>query len=314
MMKRWIKTMLFSLFTLSLLGGVSFLAPVAAQANFWEALQQGTESIAPHLDAPSTALQVQDTAAWVVQKVVDVLFPVILIVGVLVAMFGLYQILTSSDEGKLKSWMHMMIYGVVGILIMYSAKYLTGVVFSDVFKGGVGEAMTTVEWIQMLYDKIAFPFIKIAIYLSLGVLVILMMVRVFSYITAQDDSTKKKAIGVITRTTVGMIFITAAKQIVEAVYGKQETVLNKAATSLDQIGTQILNPKEIPILFTVLNWALGLISFVLLIMILMQTYKMLTKPDDADTFKSLKKTIMYALWGMILIGSAYLLSNLLILN
>lgn len=88
--------------------------------------------------------------------------------------------------------MHMMIYGVIGILIMYSAKYLTGVVFSDVFKGGVGEAMTTVEWIQMLYDKIAFPFIKIAIYLSLGVLVILMMVRVFSYITAQDDSTKKK--------------------------------------------------------------------------------------------------------------------------
>ncbi len=289
MMKRWIKTMLFSLFTLSLLGGVSFLAPVAAQANFWEALQQGTESIAPHLDAPSTALQVQDTAAWVVQKVVDVLFPVILIVGVLVAMFGLYQILTSSDEGKLKSWMHMMIYGVIGILIMYSAKYLTGVVFSDVFKGGVGEAMTTVQWIQMLYDKIAFPFIKIAIYLSLGVLVILMMVRVFSYITAQDDSTKKKAIGVITWTTVGMIFITAAKQIVEAVYGKQETVLNQAATSLDQIGTQILNPKEIPILFTVLNWALGLISFVLLIMILMQTYKMLTKPDDAETFKSLKK-------------------------
>ena len=46
----------------------------------------------------------------------------------------------------------------------------------------------------------------------------------------------------------------------------------------------------------------------------MQTYKMLTKPDDADTFKSLKKTIVYALGGLILIGSAYLLSNLFILN
>lgn len=295
-------------------GMVSSLAPVSAQANFWKALEQGTESIASHLDAPSTALQVQDTAAWVIQKVIDVLFPVILIVGVLVAMIGLYQILTSSDDGKLKGWMNMMLYGVIGILIMYSAKYLTGVVFSDVFKGWVGEAMTTMQWIQMLYDKIAFPFIKIAIYLSLGVLVILMMVRVFTYITAQDDSTKKKAMGVITWTTVGMLFITAAKQIVEAVYGKQETVLNQTASSLDQIGTQILNPKEIPIFFTIMNWALGLISFVLLVMILLQTYKMLTNPDDAETFKSLKKTIVYALGGLVLIGSAYLLSNLFILN
>lgn len=131
--------------------------------------------------------------------------------------------------------MNMITYGVLGILIMYSAKYLTGVIFSDLFKGGVGEVMTTVQWIQTLYDKIAFPFIKIATYLSLGILVILMMMRVLRYITAQDDGVKKKAMGVITRTTVGMIFITAAKQIVEAVYGKQEEVLNQAATSLDQI-------------------------------------------------------------------------------
>jgi hypothetical protein len=52
-----------------------------------------------------------------------------------------------------------------------------------------------------------------------------MMTRVFTYITAQDDGTKKKAMGVITRTTVGMLFIIAAKQIVEAVYGKQDAVL-----------------------------------------------------------------------------------------
>jgi hypothetical protein len=39
----------------------------------------------------------------------------------------------------------------------------------------------------------AYPFLKIAIYLSLGILVVLMIVRVFTYITAQDDSTKKKS-------------------------------------------------------------------------------------------------------------------------
>jgi len=44
-----------------------------------------------------------------------------------------------------------------------------------------------------------------------------------------------------------------------------------------------------------------LVSFVLLAIILYQTYKMLIKPDDAATFSSLKKTILYALGGLLLI-------------
>lgn len=293
--------------------------PVMAQStdannNFSTSLERWVESIREHLDSP-----IEDTLVWwkmasLITKVINVLFPVIVIVGVLVAMIGLYQILTSSDSGKLKEGINIMVYGAIAIIIMYSAKYLSWVIFSDLFKSWVGEAMTTVDWISILYDKVWFPFIKIAVYLSLGFLVILMMTRVFTYITAQDDGTKKKAMGVITWTTVGMLFIIAAKQIVEAVYGKQDTVMKTWTSNLSQIGTQILNPKEIPLFFTVMNWALGLVAFVLLVLILLQTYKMLTKPDDAETFKSLKKTIIYALWGILLIGSAYLIANLLIFN
>lgn len=302
-----------------LLGGMSFVLPVSAQSieannNFSTALEQSVESIASHLDKPDTSVSTDKKVQFLIKKTIDILFPVIIIIGVLVAMIGLYQVLTSSDTGKLKEGINMMIYGAVAIVIMFSAKYLSWVIFTDLFKGGSGEAMTTVDWISVLYDKIWFPFIKIAVYLSLGFLVILMMVRVFTYITAQDDGTKKKAMGVITWTTIGMLFIIAAKQIVEAVYGKQETVLKGGSTNLSQIGSQILNPKEIPIFFTIMNRALGLVAFVLLVMILLQTYKMLTKPDDAETFKSLKKTIIYALGGILLIGSAYLISNLLIFN
>ena len=57
----------------------------------------------------------------------------------------------------------MMFYGVIGIIIMFSAKYLTTVIFSDIFLGGVGEAMTTTDWINKLYNNIVFPFIKVSI-------------------------------------------------------------------------------------------------------------------------------------------------------
>ncbi len=295
-------------------GAFSGQAVNAQWGNFSQGLSQGVESIREHLDTPDTSILMKSKAAAIIKKVVDVLFPVILIAGVLIAMIGLYQVLVSGDAAKVKEWSTMMFYGVIGIIIMFSAKYLTTVIFSDIFLGGVGEAMTTTDWINKLYNNIVFPFIKIAIYLSLGFLVIMMMIRVFTYITAQDDGTKKKALGVITWTTIGMLFIIAAKQIVEAVYGKQETVLKTWVQNLSGIGTQILNPKEIPILFTVINRSLALVSLVLLVMIILQTYKMLTKPDDAATFWSLKKTIIYALWGLLLIGSAYLLSNLFILN
>lgn len=92
--------------------------------------------------------------ASLITKVIKVLFPVIVIVGVLVAMIGLYQILTSSDSSKLKEGISMMIYGTIAIIIMFSAKYLSWVIFSDLFKSGVGEAMTTIDWISVLYDKI----------------------------------------------------------------------------------------------------------------------------------------------------------------
>lgn len=82
-----------------------------------------------------------------------------------------------------------------------------------------------VNLISNIYNKMLYPFLKLAIYFSLGVLVIIMMSRVFTYITSQDDGVKKKALGVVTWSTVGMLIITGAKQIVEAVYGKQDTVL-----------------------------------------------------------------------------------------
>jgi hypothetical protein len=147
----------------------------------------------------------------------------------------------------------------------------------------------------------------------LGILVVLMIVRVFTYITAQDDSTKKKSMWVIAWTTIGMLLITWAKQIVEAVYWQASQVNQGNKTNLRSIGTKMLDPEDLPILYNVINWALWLAAFALLVMIIFQTYKLLTKPDDASTFTSLKKTIIYALWGVLLIGAAYLLANLFII-
>lgn len=287
----------------------------SSEANFSTSIEKSTTSIAKHLDAGPTELNTEkQTFGRVADKVISVVFPVLIVVGVLVAMIGLYSLLTNPD--KIKDGMNMILYGVIGILLLYSARYLSTVIFADLWmQAWSTETPSMVNLISNIYNKMLYPFLKLAIYFSLGVLVIIMMSRVFTYITSQDDGVKKKALGVVTWSTVGMLIITGAKQIVEAVYGKQDTVLKwNPAQTLSEIGTTVLNPKSIPIIFSVINWALGIISLVLLILIIWQTYQMLTKPDDESTFKSLKQTIIYALWGLILIGAAYLLANLLIIN
>ena len=299
-------------FWIGLFGNVFNLA---SANNFNDAMWKSVDMLTKQnrLDALVINEDDGEKAEEIIERIVEVFFSVMVVAGVLVAMVGFYQVLTSGDESQIKTWTNTIIYGVIWILIMFAAKYLTGVIFDWIFAWWTWKEVTTVEMIRKIYWEMVYPFLKIAIYLSLGVLVILMIVRVFTYITAQDDSTKKKSMWVIIWTVVGMLLITWAKQVVEAVYWKQEKVLSTGVDNLSWIGTRFLDPEDIPILYNVINWALWLVAFALLVIIIIQTYKILTKPDDAATFTSLKKTIIYALAWVLLIGAAYLLSNLFII-
>lgn len=315
MVKKLVQYVLVLMMGIMPFAGIFATESKSVTNNFSTSIDKATESIQDKLDVAPTDTDMKSGAVnRMIQKVIDVVFPVFVVIGLLVAMFGLYTVL--SDASKTKEGMMTIAYWIIWILILFSAKYLSSVIFATLWSGGqiADRAPTAATLISNIYTMMVYPFLKLAIYFSLGILVLIMMARVFTYITAQDDSVRKKATGVITWSAVGMIIITGAKQIVEAIYGTQEKVLASNATTLSDIGSRILDPRSIPIIFQVLNWALALISFVLLVMIVFQTYKMLTKPDDESTFKSLKSTIIYAVIGLLLIWAAYLIANLLIIT
>jgi hypothetical protein len=87
-----------------------------------------------------------------------------------------------------------------------------------------------------LYDKIAYPFIKFAIYLVLGAMFVILLTRVMSFLFGTDADAKKKAGTLIGRNIIGMLVIIGAKQIVEAVYGKYTAVV-KDISNLGEIGS-----------------------------------------------------------------------------
>lgn len=319
--KMFTKSMLI-LLVVPLLVTLFGVLPVQAQeltegGRYQEILDQSTKSISKHIDASPTDFSHEWVVGFLVKKIIDVLFPVIVILGVLVAIIGFYKYFSSSDPKALTTAVSMIVGWVVWILLMFSASYISKVIFNDIFLSGLAEkeAISALTVVTKLYDLVVFPFIKIAIYLALWILVVLMIARVISYILSTDEAAKKKSIGVVIWTAVGMFFIIASKQIVEAIYGKQEQVLTTSwANNLWDIGSTILQEGNIPIFYQIINWALALVSFVILLMIMIQTFKLIAKPDDSATLTSLKKTILYSLIGILVIWAAYILANLLVPN
>jgi hypothetical protein len=89
----------------------------------------------------------------------------------------------------------LIIYGVIGILIMVAAKFLGNTLVSNVITQNLqdGVGLKGVLVAESLYKNIFMPFIKIAAYLSSGILFFMMVSRVFTFLTSSDESTRKKA-------------------------------------------------------------------------------------------------------------------------
>jgi len=143
---------------------------------------------------------------------------------------------------------------------------------------------------------------------------VILVTRVITFLFGSDTDAQKKAGTLIGRNVISMIIIIGAKQIVEAIYGKQSAVTSPNATNLGEIGSGILENKNIPILYQVINYALGIASLVILVIIIVQTVKLLMKPDDPAQVKNIKNSLLYMFIGILILGAGYLIVNFAIIN
>ena len=143
---------------------------------------------------------------------------------------------------------------------------------------------------------------------------VILVSRVITFLFGSDTDAQKKAGTLIGWNVISMLVIIGAKQIVEAIYGKQLAVTSQNATNLGEIGSGILANKNIPILYQIINYALGIASLVILVIIIIQTVKLLMKPDDPAQVKSIKNSLLYMFIGILVIGAGYLIVNFAIFN
>lgn len=285
--------------------------------RFDSSMDRAIDPIKEHLDAatPGSTLWWWDSIrSFVFEKIINVITPLVIIVGILIGMIWAYKLFFSSSAEETTKWVQLIAYWILWIIIILSARYIWSVIFEDLFQFWNATGINWVDLAMQLYEKIAYPFIKIIVYLALGALFLVLAWKTFSFITSGDGSAQKKAWTMIAWSTVSMLIIIWAKQIVEAVYGKQAQVMNESAQTLWEIWSWILADKSIPILYSVINRVMWLTSLIVLIIILVQTFEILMNPDKADNRQRIWKSIIYIFIGILIIWAGYLITNFLIIN
>jgi len=295
----------------------SFSIAFASPWRFSYSLDTAISPIHQRLDSFT-----QNTEWWwntfvdFVFKIIDnIIIPIAISIWVVIGLIWAYKLLFSSDEKQVGTGLKMVIFWIIWIIIMVSAKYIWSVLFNDLFSSwDISQNINWIELSEKIYNQIAYPFIKIAIYLALSVIFIILVWKSISLVTKSDWTSQKKALGMIWRCAVSMLLVIWAKSIVEAIYWKQNEVFNNTATDLWQIWSWILADKNIPIVYNVISRALSAISLVILILLIIQWFKILISPSKAENFQKLWKHLLFTVIGLFVIWIVYLLTNALILN
>lgn len=239
-----------------------------------------------------------------------------------VAFVWWYKIMASSKDDSTKDWIRLVIFWIVGVIIMVSARFIAGAlvwdnwVISEEFTNILGEENGP-SWVQIaanLYEKVLYPFIKLLLYFVIWILFFMMAAKVIKFATSTDDSTKKKSLWVILWSVIWIFVVMWSKQIVEAIMWNQERVLNDAASQISDMWNPILEFGKIQLISQIVNWVMGLTMLIILVLIIIQWYKMFAKPDDPKNRESLKKTLLYVIIWVLVIGASYVISNVLVVN
>ena len=266
---------------------------------------------------------------FIVDIAVNIIIPIMTFVGIIVSILGFYSLMISdSEEETNKAWKYI-VFGVIGIIIMISAWYITETLF--------GVSGTWASWVLdfsnfstqldgaplagQIYAGIIYPFLKIFMFVVIGVLFILVMINAFKYLFSGEEGIEKKALSILIYSVIGIFVILLAKEIVEFIYGSFDTVIDSVWESegLIDVGEPLFSggldvAANFEMLRSIINRVLGAATFIVLLIILYLWYMLLLQPTNEDAIKNIKNYIIYLLIWIFVIGASYIIMRLLLIT
>ena len=323
-------------FVLSLV--VSMFSLVHAQGRYsdileetvttWEGELPEGKQLIEFLEKPSSLTDGIGGGEWIrnflVTIWVDLLIPVFVFAGIFIAIIGFYKLMFSeSDEDTSNAYSYLLRW-IVGTLIMVSAWFITTtLIWSDwswwsvLWFSELSELDGPAIAVQ-LYQTIAYPFVKLFLSVAIGILFISLLINAMKMIFTDTNDSTSQAFTMFVYSLVWIIVISMARTIVELVYGSYEKVTWPVTDNLWDIGLLFdgTGPDGTALkgIWWVINWILGLSTLIVVCIIIYLWFVMLFKPNDEESFKKVKKYLLYALIGIFIIWFSYVISRIFIVS
>jgi len=242
-----------------------------------------------------------------------IILPIVVVIWLLIAFLWFYKLVFSDKEDERKKWLNFFIWGTLWVILMVTAWFITYALVWNTWTIGIIWSNTNFDPATIadrLYNNILHKFFVLIMYLVILILFIVLVINLIKFMSSPDkEDVSKNSKTIMIWNTIWIIIIIFAKNIIEMFYRK----VNTWASNLGQ-QAPILESKNIGWLYTVLNYFLWFIAFAITIFIIYQAFLLLTKPDDEQTYKSLKRYFVYAVLWVFLIWWVYLIANFFIIK
>lgn len=293
-----------------------------AQDTNFSTLEHTVQPIEEYIDVGVTSRWATGVRDFVINTFYDVAFPFVFAVGLLMAILGIMRLLFSSQEEDRSKAFKIILWGIIGIVLIVSARYITYTILGETGNSWVlFWEQGNVSWLfiaQDLYDRLIIPFIRIGFMLIVGVLFIVLLLRVFWFLFKPSDDNRKQSLAIIGWNAIGILVIIGARFIVELIYGTKDDVINQNATQLNEIGTPIFSASaatwSLGLFYAIINWVVGLTSLLILVIIIWQAYQLLTNPEDESKLAKVGRSLLYIFIGIVIIGLAYIVANVVLVQ
>lgn len=281
-------------------------------------------------DITSGQLGAEGFSDFIVNLITKVAIPILALAGIVLAIVWFFKLMSSTDEAELKIGRNYLLRWVVGTLIMVTAAWIvmqlvgesgTWGILGTIINGGADASGAQLA--SDIYRKIAYPLIRVIINLIIGILFLMAVGAWFKYLfRGDDDEAQSRTLKILVFTVVGILIIILAKTLVESIYGQYDTVVTGDALDVTpwsgidvgKVGKGIFEDPQMEMIWVVINWLLGLATFIVTIIIIYIGYLILVQPTNEETATKLKKAITRALAGILLIWVAYLIANFVIIK
>lgn len=286
---------------------------INAQNNWFDdILNKSTENIQQNITYDVVQYQwARNIWNFIVDFIIDYIVPVFLVIAVLVAMFGFFKLMTSNKDWDEKKWVDYILRWVVGIVVMTSASFIANFLYNEITWLTPTSNLNTLVW--NIYNSLIYPFLQLFMYIVMWTLFVILLIHMMRFITSADEKVVTHSKNIIINNVIWIVVIMLSKEIVQAVYWEQSTVLRNASNLWD-IWSWMLNTSNIKLLYSVINRAMSIIWFIILVIIIYQSYLLLLNPNDDKQRWVIKKNFLYIFIWLVLIWFAYMIVNLLLLN